>query len=392
MSHSWVRQCLELLEQDPCVLVTLRRHKGSAPRESGARMVVNETGIRGSIGGGNLEYQAIATAREMLADKAGRDGGAAPTKKPSQPDRGEGAAPSEEPSQPDRGEGAAPTRSRQVSQDLVGAAPSPRSAPRLEPYGLGPALNQCCGGSVELLFEYIRPPAPDWLAALSVAVEGGDRTVLATAIDKAQPRHVVAHAVGRESSVPEDLRTSVRSLLAKGQSGLIEVAAAEGCDWWLERISGDRRPVLLFGAGHVGKAVVRILADLPFDLRWIDSRDHEFPERLPENVTAVPMDDPTTEVSRAEPDTIFIVMTHSHDLDEAICHAVLERGDFAFLGLIGSVSKHRRFVHRLGKRGISQAALDRLVCPIGLPGISGKEPATIALSLAAQLMTQPDKG
>lgn len=337
MPHSWVRHSLELIEQGPCVLVTLRRHKGSAPRESGARMVVGEDEIRGSIGGGNLEFQAIATAREILAEPMHRG-----------------------------------------------------DAPQVEPYGLGPALNQCCGGSVELLFELLDAPAPEWLTALSTALENGDRAVLATATGGDEGRHVVALSVGRESSIPEPLRETVRRLRAEGQSGQIEVEAAEGFDWWLERISADKRPLLLFGAGHVGKAVARILEDLPFHVRWIDRREQEFPENIPSNALAICTEDFEAEVRSAAPESIFIVMTHSHDLDEQICHAVLERGDFAFLGLIGSTSKHRRFIHRLGKRGISEAVLERLVCPIGLPGIAGKEPATIALSLAAQLMSAPD--
>jgi xanthine dehydrogenase accessory factor len=142
----------------------------------------------------------------------------------------------------------------------------------------------------------------------------------------------------------------------------------------------------------VGKAVVKALADLPFEIRWVDSRDLEFPDAVPDNTTTIRSDDPLAELKAAAPQTTFIVMTHSHELDEEICHAILIRDDFAFLGLIGSRSKGRRFVHRLAKRGISEAALERLICPIGLPGISGKEPATIALSLAAQLMSEPEQG
>jgi xanthine dehydrogenase accessory factor len=350
--HSWVRHSLELIEQGPCVLVTLRRHKGSAPRESGARMVVGKHEIRGSIGGGNLEFQAIATAREMLAKARNR--GEAPLQQGDEP--------------------------------AVGAAPSPR----IEPYGLGPALNQCCGGSVELLFELIDAPAPEWLTVLSTALEHGDRVVLATATNGDEARHVVALSVGRESSIPESLRETVGRLRAEGQSGQFEVGKAEGLDWWLECISADKRPLILFGAGHVGKAVAKIFEDLPFQVRWIDRRKQEFPEYIPSNALAICTEDFEAEIRAAAPESIFIVMTHSHDLDEQICHAVLERGDFAFLGLIGSTSKHRRFLHRLGKRGISEAALERLVCPIGLPAIAGKEPATIALSLAAQLMSAPD--
>ena len=102
-------------------------------------------------------------------------------------------------------------------------------------------------------------------------------------------------------------------------------------------------------------------------------------------------DSPPDLVAEARPGSIFIVMTHSHQLDEDICLEVLRRDDFAWLGLIGSDTKRRRFVHRLEQRGIEPSKLDALVCPIGLSGIRGKQPATIALSLAAQLMMTKDK-
>jgi len=93
-------------------------------------------------------------------------------------------------------------------------------------------------------------------------------------------------------------------------------------------------------------------------------------------------------VEKAGAGCIFVVMSHSHTLDEEICHAILQRDDFRFLGLIGSATKRKRFVHRLRQRGIAKDQLERLVCPIGLAGIHGKQPATIALSLAAQLMME----
>ncbi|MEE8340057.1 MAG: XdhC family protein, partial [Xanthomonadales bacterium] len=119
---------------------------------------------------------------------------------------------------------------------------------------------------------------------------------------------------------------------------------------------------------------------------WIDSREGLFPAGLPLTFETVHSDDPAAEVVKAEAGSIFVVMTHSHQLDEDICLQVLQRGDFAWLGLIGSVTKRRRFVHRLKQRGIGPSRLQRLVCPIGLSGIHGKQPATIALGLAAQLM------
>ena len=81
-------------------------------------------------------------------------------------------------------------------------------------------------------------------------------------------------------------------------------------------------------------------------------------------------------------------MTHSHELDEDLCHAILNRGDFSWLGLIGSMSKRKRFEHRLAKRGIEQKQLDSLTCPVGMAGITGKRPATIAVSIAAQLLME----
>jgi xanthine dehydrogenase accessory factor len=112
-----------------------------------------------------------------------------------------------------------------------------------------------------------------------------------------------------------------------------------------------------------------------------------FPSGLPDAFETVHSGDPEAEVARAEAGSFFVVMTHSHQLDEDICLQVLQCGDFAWLGLIGSDTKRRRFVHRLERRGIQPEQLERLVCPIGLSGIRGKQPATIALSLAAQLMT-----
>jgi xanthine dehydrogenase accessory factor len=119
---------------------------------------------------------------------------------------------------------------------------------------------------------------------------------------------------------------------------------------------------------------------------WVDSRPDVFPDRPGPNINVVDSNDVLSEVSKAPPGSSFVVMTHSHQLDEDICFEVLSHGDFAWLGLIGSVTKRRRFIQRLAQRGIDESKLDQLVCPIGLSGIKGKQPATIALSLVAQLM------
>ena len=160
-----------------------------------------------------------------------------------------------------------------------------------------------------------------------------------------------------------------------------------GEKWWLEVIREVRRPLVLFGAGHVGQAVIRALSPLPFSVTWVDSRPGVFPGDLPGHIRVERTDYPVDLIAEAPAACIFIVMTHSHQLDEDICFEVLQRDDFAWLGLIGSETKRRRFVHRLEQRGIESARLEALVCPIGLAGIRGKQPATIALSLAAQLMS-----
>jgi xanthine dehydrogenase accessory factor len=143
----------------------------------------------------------------------------------------------------------------------------------------------------------------------------------------------------------------------------------------------------LYGAGHVGRAIAALLEGIDCRVQWIDARDDEFP-RAPgaphiERVCVEPVE---AEVGVAPLGAFFLVLTHRHDLDLAITEAVLRRGDFGFLGLIGSRTKRARFVHRLAARGIAPEALARLSCPIGLPGIAGKEPEVIALAVVAQLL------
>ena len=143
----------------------------------------------------------------------------------------------------------------------------------------------------------------------------------------------------------------------------------------------------LYGAGHVGRAIVRLLEGIHCRVSWIDERHSEFPStpNAPhiERVCVEPVE---AEVALAPPGACYLVLTHSHALDLAITEAILRRGDFAYLGLIGSGTKRARFVHRFEERGIAPAVLARLTCPIGVPGIGGKEPAVIAVAVVAQLL------
>lgn len=229
-----------------CVIEVLET-RGSAPREAGTRMSVSATEVRGTIGGGNLEYTALKIAREML---------------------------------------------------LSGEAMRERR------FALGDSLGQCCGGAVTLRFR-------------------------------------------------------------------------------LEDAAYEEQPlfqVVLFGAGHVGKEVARILERLPCRLTWIDPRPEVFPASV--NAKVVIEEEPAWMVDEAPADAYYLVMTHSHALDLEIVERVLKRNDVAFLGLIGSETKAAKFRLRLRQKNIPA---ERLVCPIGLVK-AGKHPAEVAVSAVAQLL------
>lgn len=199
----------------------------------------------------------------------------------------------------------------------------PAARPRQQDFLLGPDLAQCCGGAVTLMHVRIRDAA-----------------------------------------------------------GLEQQLQAQ-----LARYAPPDEPLLiLHGAGHVGRALVKIMAPLPWRIHWIDSRPDSFPPHLPANVTCLQNPDPTATIVQAPAGACYLIMTHDHGIDLALCERILARGDFAFLGLIGSRTKAARFRHRLRDAGLEQHLIERLTCPVGLPGISGKEPEIIAIAVAAQLL------
>ena len=247
----------------PALQIEVVETQGSVPREAGTHMLVSATQTAGTLGGGHLEWQAVAQARERL-DRGLRD-----------------------------------------AHD--------------QRFALGPSLGQCCGGVVHLR----------WV--------GFSAETLAT-----WPR------------------------------------------------PPTRFHLQLYGAGHVGRAIVDLLTRIDCRVDWIDEREDEFPrEPSAAHIRRVCVDTVEAEVAHAEPGGCFLVLTHRHDLDLRITEAVLRRGDFAYLGLIGSATKRARFLHRLEERGVPPQALARLTCPIGMPGVRGKEPEVLAVAVVAQLLSQP---
>lgn len=248
---------------EPAIFVTVAEARGSTPREEGAGMLVGREACTGTVGGGRLEWTAIATARRML-----EDGSAAET------------------------------------LDLA----------------LGPATGQCCGGHVVL------------------RLERADAATLAALQER-------------------------------------------------ERRALEARPtLLLFGAGHVGRAMATAFAPLPLRLLWIDGRAQEFPETIPAGVERILTDSPLDPLASAPAGAGFLVLTHSHALDFEITEAALRRGDAAYVGMIGSATKRAKFERWFRARGRDAGALDGLTCPIGAALTGDKRPEVIAVLAAAELL------
>lgn len=153
-----------------------------------------------------------------------------------------------------------------------------------------------------------------------------------------------------------------------------------------EPMGQPQAQIAVFGAGHVGRALVPLLASLPCRVRWIDSRENEFPEQMPAGVEKVVNDEVVDEVDNMPPGSYFIVMTHNHQLDLELTAAILKRDDFAYYGLIGSRTKRVKFEHRLRERGFGETMMARMRCPMGLAEVKGKLPVEIAVSIAGEVI------
>ena len=308
MAKVWTRIRETIERHGSAALLSVIDAAGSVPRESGARIVLQpDGGFFGTIGGGRLEYEAIARARTALA------GGRGPAE--------------------------------------------------FRDWPLGPNLGQCCGGRVRTLTETFDEAD---LAAVRrfEAVE-------------------MSGAFATRSRLDADGR--VARVLAPRPDAETRQSAPNKTAFH-EQFGEANTPVLLFGAGHVGRAVVLALAPLPFTVRWIDGRSDQFPPHVPQNAVTVCTNDVGHELAQAPRDAMIVVMTHSHPLDFDITAAALQRDAFDFVGLIGSETKRARFSTWARQLRIAEEKIDRLVCPIGLPQIRGKEPAVISAGIAAQLL------
>ena len=307
--NNWLPVLNQMQQQGiPCVMVTVASTIGSTPREVGSKMIVTADTLFGTIGGGNLEFQACRIARDQLDNS------------PSQ---------------------------------------------QLKRFPLGAGLGQCCGGLVNLLFEPFIG-VNDWI----------DDALDISRLDKRWVREVPLN--DGESLV------TVRDLIDKESTEL-------NSDYFVEVNYSQPVQIVLFGAGHVGRAIVDAMSALPVRIIWVDSREDEFPASVADNVEVICTDTPEAEVDLANPDAYFLVLTHDHALDQSLAEQILKRDDFAYFGLIGSQSKRRTFETRMHRRGIDSEKFKRMTCPIGVEGIYSKQPALIAISVAAQIMQVYDQ-
>jgi xanthine dehydrogenase accessory factor len=292
VQQNWAQAALSGLDKGYVCLVSVAEAKGSVPREAGATMLVYNCHIDGSIGGGELEFQAIKSARKDRPEKA--------------------------------------------------------FVREVRSYPLGPALGQCCGGHVKLMFEWYGPGSQPVLAQLA-----------------AQDQGYSLHPTNTQDSPTIAIEPSDKMLNLP--------------------LTAQQQHVFLYGAGHVGRAVVEIARHLPCQIYWVDTDDDRYPEDIAEEVTKLPARQPETIAQHAPGDAIHLIMTYSHQVDFEIVSAVLSCGNFARCGLIGSKTKAARFGKRLRDAGLSSDLIERLTCPIGLPEITGKKPVQVAISVTAQL-------
>jgi xanthine dehydrogenase accessory factor len=246
------------------------------------------------------------------------------------------------------------------------AAPDARRGPFLTREPLGPKLGQCCCGAVSLVMEIHDPQSAATL-----------------------PEDVLARPVTPEAQATA-MPLGVKRLLdkARGQGLRPETVLLQG--WLVEPVARPSRALWIWGAGHVGRAVVNVLAPIPeFAIHWVDVAQDRYPADWPPTVTALPTADPPRLISHIPKMAEHLILTYSHALDLELCHGLLLHG-FARCGLIGSDTKAARFRSRLAGLGHAPAAIARIDCPIGDRSL-GKHPQAIAIGVARSLLRSPTR-
>ena len=248
----------------------------------------------------------------------------------------------------------------------------------------------------------------NWIKALAELDQQGSPAVLVTIVEQrgSTPRNNGSKMVVTEDRCFDTIggghlehkATKIaRQMLADGQrqsqmeSFSLGASLGQCCGGahtlLFEPVGGAQLDIAVFGAGHIGRALIPILATLPCKVRWIDSREQEFPESIPDGIEKVVNEYPVDEIEDMPPGSYYIVMTHNHQLDLELTEKILKRGDFSHYGLIGSKTKRKKFEHRLKAKGFTPESIERMVCPMGIAEVKGKLPAEIAISIAGEIVS-----
>ncbi|MEH6633360.1 MAG: xanthine dehydrogenase accessory protein XdhC [Halopseudomonas aestusnigri] len=230
-------------------------------------------------------------------------------------------------------------------------------------HALGPELGQCCGGAVKLSIEVFEKSQ---LAEVKLIAEQEALGPFSTI------GHILDNKIQRE--ITSETSTDLNHVFQSSDGNLYE------------SFGQKKRSVYLYGAGHVGRAMMLSMASLDFDLTWIDSRENALPAIVPGDVTKVFTPSPVTTISNAPDGAFVVILTHSHSLDLDLVNAALSEDRFGYVGVIGSATKKARFCNKLKNAGLEATTIDKLVCPIGIEGINSKHPAAIAASVIAELL------
>lgn len=258
----------------------------------------------------------------------------------------------------------------EVIRQAAKAASNKTPGFELKTVSLGPDLGQCCGGRAKIAIEVF----------IDEQLEFAER--LALEEEKQSP--FATRAIIENGSVLE------RKSVDQAAEDAFQIVEDNGRKLLIEKFGETRRQLYLFGAGHVGKALVLALASLPFSVMWIDSRADQFPSAVPANVTKVCTSDPAKALEDAPDGAFVLAMTHSHGLDEEIMARALLAQRFGYCGVIGSKTKRVRFLKRLKTRGLSDSVLSSMVCPVGMTTIKSKQPAAIAAGIVVDLIARDE--
>lgn len=342
----WIDALGACIARGECaVLVTVAQTSGSVPREAGTTMLVGSGSVAGTIGGGHLEFEAIRIARDAL----------------------------------------------------VHACPA---APWVVRFPLAARLGQCCGGVATLAFALVDGAGREWVetaqACMRAQVPFARIERIGEGARVAAPLLVTMDDVSGtlgDAALDSLAIAAARTRVQAKHGGAMLVDSTHGGSVTLlvHVVLPAAFTVLVFGNGHVGRALVQVLATLPAHVRWIDGRAGEFPSAVPPNVRVVATDAPEDELVQAPRGACVVVMTHSHALDFSLVEAALARDDWQYLGLIGSKAKRNQFEKRLAARGDAMERMARVVCPIGATGpfpLRGKEPGVIAIAVAAEILAR----